>query len=54
MKSENRDPWFKPGLNILMHTQSIVCAIVDSYCLEYLKIYNFGKFVGHIDSEWKK
>ena len=54
LKSENNNPWFKPGLNTLLHTQSIVCATVDSQCLEYLKIYNFGKFVGHIDSEWKK
>ena len=31
LKSENNNPWF----NILLHTQSIVCAIVDSQCLEY-------------------
>ena len=32
LKSENNNPWF----NILLHTQSIVCATVDSQCLEYL------------------
>ena len=32
LKSENNDPWF----NILLHTQSIVCATVDRQCLEYL------------------
>ena len=35
-KSENDNPWFKPWFNILLHTQSIVCATVDSQCLEYL------------------
>ena len=33
MKSENNNPWF----DILLHTQSIVCARVDSQCLEYLR-----------------
>ena len=32
IKSENNDPWFKPWFNIL---QSIVCATLDSQCLEY-------------------
>ena len=32
LKSENNNPRF----NILLHTQSIVCATVDSQCLEYL------------------
>jgi hypothetical protein len=36
LKSENNNPWFKPWFNILLHTQSIVCATVDSQCLEYL------------------
>ena len=36
VKSENNNPWFKPWFNILLHTQSIVCATVDSQCLEYL------------------
>ena len=36
LKSENNNPWFKPWFNILMHTQSIVCATVDRQCLEYL------------------
>ena len=36
MKSENNNPWFKPWFNILLHTQSIVCATVNSQCLEYL------------------
>ena len=35
-KSEKNNPWFKPWFNILLHTQSIVCATVDSQCLEYL------------------
>ena len=44
LKSENNNPWFEPWFNILMHTQSIVCATVDSQCLEYILatgIYNF-------------
>ena len=36
LKSENNNPLFKPWFNILLHTQSIVCATVDSWCLEYL------------------
>ena len=28
---------------ILLYTQSIVCATVDSQCLEYLGIHNFGR-----------
>ena len=36
LKSERNNPWFKPWFNILLHTQSIVCATVDSQCLEYL------------------
>ena len=32
LKSENNNPWF----NILLHTQSIVCATLDNQCLEYL------------------
>ena len=42
LESESNNPWFKPWFNILLHTQSIVCATVDSQCLEYkLGIYNF-------------
>ena len=37
MKSENNNPWFKLWFDILLHTQSIVCATVDSQCLEYLR-----------------
>ena len=45
LKSENNNPWFKLWFNILQHTQSIVCAIVDSQCLEYLGyMYNFGVY----------
>ena len=33
LKSESNNPWF----NVLLHTQSIVCAKVDSHCLEYLR-----------------
>ena len=36
LKSENNNPWFKPWFYILLDTQSIVCATVDSQCLEYL------------------
>ena len=36
LKSENNNPWFKPWSTILLHTQSIVCATVNSQCLEYL------------------
>ena len=36
LKSENNNTWFKPWFDILLHTHSIVCAIVDSQCLEYL------------------
>ena len=43
LKSENNNPWFKPWFNILLYTQSIVCATVDSQCLEHLGyVYNFG------------
>ena len=28
LKSERNNPWFKPWFNILLHTQSIVCATV--------------------------
>ena len=28
LKSERNNPWFKPLFNILLHTQSIVCATV--------------------------
>ena len=40
LKSENNNTWFKPWFNILLHTQSIVCATVDSQCLEYLGYIN--------------
>ena len=32
LKSERNNPWS----NILLHTQSIVCATVEGQCLEYL------------------
>ena len=38
LKSETNNPWF----NILLHTQSIVCATVDSQCLEYLGYITLG------------
>ena len=41
MKNENNNQWFKPWFNILLHTQSSVCATVDNQWLEYLG-YNFG------------
>ena len=42
LKSENNNLWF----NILLHTQPIVCATVDSQCLDSIifkvvGIYNF-------------
>ena len=53
-KSENDNPWFKPWFSILLHTQSIVCAIVDSQCLEYLgyiTLTNSCKKKGHFSFE---
>ena len=48
LKSERNNPWFKPWFNILLHTQSIVCATVYGQCLEYvLGIYNFGYNLKH-------
>ena len=41
LKSENDNPQFKSWFNILLHTQSIVCATVDSQCFRVLGIYNF-------------
>ena len=35
LKTTNK-PWSKTWFNILLHTQSIVCATVDSQRLEYL------------------
>ena len=36
LKSERNNQWFKPWFNILLHTQSNVCATVQGQCLEYL------------------
>ena len=36
LENKNDKPWFKPWFNILLHTQSIVRATVESQCLEYL------------------
>ena len=41
MKRENNNPRFKSGFNILLDTQSIVCATVDSF--RVLGIYNYEK-----------
>ena len=38
LKSETNNSWFKPWFTILLHTQSIVCAAVDSQCLNYFVI----------------
>ena len=46
LKSENNNPCF----NILLHIQSIVCATVDSQCLEYLGYITLTK--GRIAIEW--
>ena len=35
LKREKYNPWFKLWFDILMHTQSIMCVTVDSWCLEY-------------------
>ena len=40
LQSENNNPWFKPRFDILL--QLIVCATVDSHCLEYLGYINLG------------
>ena len=42
MKSGNDNPWFKSWFNILLHTQSIVCATVDSQYLEYSGYITLG------------
>ena len=47
LKSENNNPWF----NILLHTQSIVCATVDSQCLEY--VLGTYKFVEYFKNHFK-
>ena len=46
LENENNNPWFKPWFNILLHTQSIVCATVDSQCLEYLVMTRVLKATG--------
>ena len=42
LKSERNNPWFKPWFNILLRTQSIVCATVYGKCLEYLGYITLG------------
>ena len=42
LKSERNNPGFKPLFNILLHTQSIVCATVLGQCLEYLGYITLG------------
>ena len=43
LKSERKNPWFKPWFNILLHTQSIVCATHSIRSMfRVLGIYNFG------------
>ena len=46
LKSENNNPWFKPWFNILLHTQPIVCATVESKYLEYL---GYITLFGHLN-----
>ena len=41
--SVSNKKWFEPWFNILLHTQSIVCATVDSQCLEYLGYITLGR-----------
>ena len=42
LESERNNPRFKPWFNVLLHTQSIVCATVLGQYLEYLGcMYNF-------------
>ena len=43
LKIENDNPWFKLWFNILLHTQSIVCATADTSAFRVLGIYNFGQ-----------
>ena len=47
LKIENDNPWFNPWFNILPHTQSIVCATIDSPCLEYLEYITFNVCLIH-------
>ena len=54
LKSENNKPWFKPWFDILLHTQSIVCAIVDSQCLEYLGYITLVVPKVILDAGWSK
>ena len=42
LKSENNNPWFKHWFDNLLNTQSIVCATVDTQCLEYLENMTLG------------
>ena len=44
LKIENNNPWF----NILLHTQSILCATVDSQCLEYLGYITLGLILSYL------
>ena len=37
LKSERSNRWFKPWFNILLHTQSVMCATVYDKCLEDLR-----------------
>ena len=52
MKSERNNPWFKPWFNILLHTQSIVCATVNSQCLEYLGYITLVSTRTHWIKDW--
>ena len=53
LKSENNNPWFKPWFNILLHTQSILCATVDSQCLEYLGCITLAPGCHPPQEKWK-
>ena len=53
MKSGNDNPWFKPWFNILLHTQSILCATVDSQCLEYLGCITLAPGCHPPQEKWK-
>ena len=46
LKSEMNNPWF----NIILHTQSIVCATVDSQCLDYLGYITLTKSLKNPES----
>ena len=56
LKSEINNSWFKPWFNMLLHTQSIVCATVSGQCLEYTwyKYQNDLGIYAEYYGKWKR